>query len=51
MDVIADFAGYPQWAMAVEDAEVIIPWMDDRAERVQFSFALKKLGCRVELLA
>lgn len=37
MDVIADFADYPQWAMAVKKAEVIIPGMDDRAERVRFS--------------
>jgi hypothetical protein len=37
MDVIADFADYPQWAMTVKKAEVIIPGMDDRAERVRFS--------------
>ncbi len=37
MDVIADFSGYPQWAMAVKKADVIIPGMDDRAERVRFS--------------
>jgi hypothetical protein len=37
MDVIADFSGYPQWAMAVKKAEVLIPGMDNRAERVRFS--------------
>jgi hypothetical protein len=37
MDVIADFAGYPQWALAVKNAEVIIPGAGDRAERVRFS--------------
>ena len=37
MDVIADFAGYPQWAVAVKKAEVIIPGPDKRAKRVRFS--------------
>lgn len=37
MDVIADFAGYPEWALAVKKAEVIIPGAGDRAERVRFS--------------
>ena len=37
MDVIADFAGYPEWALAVKNAEVIIPGAGDRAERVRFS--------------
>jgi hypothetical protein len=36
MDVIADFAGYPEWALAVKKAEVIIPGSGDRAERVRF---------------
>lgn len=35
--VIADFSAYPQWAMAVKKAEVVIPGADDRAERVRFS--------------
>jgi hypothetical protein len=37
MDVIADFSAYPQWALAVKKAEVVIPGADDRAERVRFS--------------
>jgi len=37
MDVIADFANYPQWALAVKKAEVIVPGVGDRAERVRFS--------------
>ncbi len=37
MDVIADFSAYPQWALAVKKAEVVIPGGDDRAERVRFS--------------
>lgn len=37
MDVIADFACYPQWAAGVKKAEVIIPGAGDRAERVRFS--------------
>lgn len=36
MDVIADFPGYPQWAMAVKKAEVTVPGAGDRAERVRF---------------
>ncbi len=36
MDVIADFSGYPQWASAVKKAEVIVPGVGDRAERVRF---------------
>jgi hypothetical protein len=36
MDVIADFSAYPQWALAVKKAEVILPGVDDRAERVRF---------------
>lgn len=37
MDVIADFAAYPEWALAVKKAEVITPGSDDdRAERVRF---------------
>ncbi|MGH3906351.1 MAG: SRPBCC family protein [Pseudonocardiaceae bacterium] len=36
MDVIADFAAYPEWAMAVKKAEVITPGSGDRAERVRF---------------
>jgi hypothetical protein len=37
MDVIADFASYPQWAAAVKRADVIIPGAGDRAERVRFT--------------
>jgi Polyketide cyclase / dehydrase and lipid transport len=37
MDVIADFAAYPQWALAVKKAGVLIPGAGDRAERVRFS--------------
>jgi hypothetical protein len=37
MDVIADFSAYPQWALAVKKAEVVILGEDDRAERVRFS--------------
>ena len=37
MGVIADFSAYPQWALAVKKAEVVIPGADDRAERVRFS--------------
>ncbi|MGQ0716317.1 MAG: SRPBCC family protein [Pseudonocardiales bacterium] len=37
MDVIADFAAYPQWAVAVQKTEVIVPGVGDRAERVRFS--------------
>jgi Polyketide cyclase / dehydrase and lipid transport len=36
MDVIADFSAYPQWALAVKKAEVIVPGVGDRAERVRF---------------
>ncbi|MDQ2880423.1 MAG: SRPBCC family protein [Actinomycetota bacterium] len=37
MDVIADFSAYPQWALAVKKAEVVVPGADARAERVRFS--------------
>jgi ribosome-associated toxin RatA of RatAB toxin-antitoxin module len=37
MDVIADFSAYPQWALAVKKAEVVVAGDDDRAERVRFS--------------
>lgn len=37
MDVIGDFSAYPQWALAVKKAEVVVPGADDRAERVRFS--------------
>jgi hypothetical protein len=37
MDVIADFSAYPQWALTVKKAEVVVPGEDDRAERVRFS--------------
>ena len=37
MDVIADFSAYPQWALAVQQAEVVVPGADGRAERVRFS--------------
>jgi Polyketide cyclase / dehydrase and lipid transport len=37
MDVIADFAAYPQWTGAVKEAEVIVAGVGDRAERVRFS--------------
>jgi ribosome-associated toxin RatA of RatAB toxin-antitoxin module len=36
MDVIADVAAYPEWALAVKKAEVIVPGVGDRAERVRF---------------
>jgi Polyketide cyclase / dehydrase and lipid transport len=36
MDVIADFAAYPQWALAVKKAEVTVPGVGDCAERVWF---------------
>ncbi len=36
MDVIADFTAYPQWALAVKKAEVLVPGPGDRAERVRF---------------
>jgi hypothetical protein len=36
MDVIADFSAYPQWALAVKKAEVIVPGVGDRAARVRF---------------
>ena len=36
MDVIADFASYPQWA-AAKKAEVMIPGDGGRAERVRFT--------------
>ena len=37
MDVIADFSAYPKWALAVKKAEVMVPGIDERAERVRFS--------------
>lgn len=37
MDVIADFSAYPQWALTVKKAEVVVSGEDDRAERVRFS--------------
>jgi len=37
MDVIADFASYPQWAAAVKKADVITPGAGDRAKRVRFT--------------
>jgi ribosome-associated toxin RatA of RatAB toxin-antitoxin module len=36
MDVIADFAAYPQWALALKKAEVIDPGAGARAKRVRF---------------
>ncbi|MGH3853337.1 MAG: SRPBCC family protein [Pseudonocardiaceae bacterium] len=36
MDVIADFSGYPQWASTVKNAEVLVPGVGGRAERVRF---------------
>lgn len=36
MAVIADFAGYPQWASAVRSAEVIERGGDGRASQVRF---------------
>jgi carbon monoxide dehydrogenase subunit G len=36
MDVIADFSGYPEWAVAVKKAEVIAPGSNGRAEQVRF---------------
>lgn len=36
MDVIADFAAYPEWALAVKKTEVLQPGGNGRAERVRF---------------
>ena len=36
MDVIADFAAYPEWAGGVRSAEVIEPGADGRARVVRF---------------
>lgn len=36
MDVIADFACYPQWALAITKTEVIVPCAGERAQRVRF---------------
>lgn len=36
MDVIADFSAYPQWALAVKKAEVLVPGTGGRPERVRF---------------
>ncbi|MFN2497236.1 MAG: SRPBCC family protein [Pseudonocardiaceae bacterium] len=36
MDVIADFSAYPEWAVGVRQAEVIVPGGDARAEQVRF---------------
>jgi ribosome-associated toxin RatA of RatAB toxin-antitoxin module len=36
MDVIADFAAYPQWAMAVKKTEIVEPGSDGRPDRVRF---------------
>jgi len=36
MDVIADFAAYPDWTGAVKKAEVTDPGSDGRAKRVKF---------------
>lgn len=36
MDVIADFSGYPQWALAIKKAEVVVAGEDGHAERVRF---------------
>ncbi len=36
MDVIADFSAYPQWALAVKKAEVLVPGTGDRPQRVRF---------------
>jgi hypothetical protein len=37
MDVIADFAAYPQWAHGVRRAEVVVPGGDaERAQQVYF---------------
>lgn len=34
MDVIADFPAYPQWALALKKAMVIVPGAGDRAKQV-----------------
>jgi hypothetical protein len=36
MEVIADFAAYPEWATGVRSAEVIAVGADSRPERVRF---------------
>jgi hypothetical protein len=37
MDVIADFAAYPEWAGAVKSVNVTVPGEEGRAKQVQFS--------------
>ena len=37
MDVIADFAAYPEWAGAVKSVEVTVPGENGRASQVRFS--------------
>ena len=37
MDVIADFAAYPEWAGAVKSVDVTVPGTDGRARQVKFS--------------
>jgi hypothetical protein len=37
MDVIADFAAYPEWAGAVKSVDVTVPGADGRARQVKFS--------------
>lgn len=36
LDVIADFAAYPEWTGAVRSTEVLAPGADGRARRVRF---------------
>ena len=37
MDVIADFAAYPEWAGAVKETEVVEEGAGDRAKQVRFT--------------
>ena len=37
MDVIADFAAYPEWAGAVKSVDVTVPGENGRAQQVKFS--------------
>ena len=37
LDVIADFAAYPEWANQINTVEVLAPGADGRAERVRFT--------------
>ncbi len=38
MDVIADFPAYPQWALGLKKAEVIVPGAGGHAKQVRLSW-------------